>query len=79
MEAASPSITGIIEELTSAFPDKPIAVCLSDGWLYDIKNDEVAEKLEEMGKAAVFTCSSRAVKALSRLAEYSEFSVKGGG
>jgi acetyltransferase len=73
LEQASPAITEVIQEMVDAFPDKAIVWYPCDGWLYDIPVDELARKLEHVGKAAVFSSPDRAVRALARLAEYSEF------
>ena len=59
----SPAILDAIE----AFQDKPVV-----SWLYG-KYDEVEYKLEASGKAASFPSCDRAVRALARLKEYSEF------
>ena len=72
-EGLSPPITKIIEEVTDTFADKPIAWCTYEGWLFDIRADELTEKLEKVGKGAVFFSPDRAIRALARLAEYSEF------
>ena len=53
--------------------NKPIAWCPYDGWLFDIRSRDLADKLEEAGKTAVFSIPDDAVRALARLADYSEF------
>ena len=68
-----PLITDVMKETAGAFPDKPIAWCPYDGWLFDIHSRDLADKLEEAGRAAVFSIPDDAVRALSRLADYSEF------
>jgi acetyltransferase len=71
-----PLITDVIKETADAFPDKPIAWCPYDGWLFNIRSRDLQDKLEELGKAAVFSIPDDAVRALSRLAEYSEFRIR---
>jgi acetyltransferase len=71
-----PLITDVIKETADAFPDKPIAWCPYDGWLFNIRSRDLADKLEEAGRAAVFSIPEDAVRALSRLAEYSEFRIR---
>jgi len=68
-----PLITDVMKETADAFPDKPIAWCPYDGWLFDIRSRDLADKLEEAGKTAVFSIPDDAVRALARLADYSEF------
>ena len=59
----SPSILQAI----NSFQDKPVV-----SWLYG-KHSEVEYKLEASGKAASFPSCDRAVRALARLREYTEF------
>ena len=68
-----PLITDVMKETADAFPDKPIAWCPYDGWLFDIRSRDLADKLEEAGRAAAFSIPDDAVRALARLADYSEF------
>jgi acetyltransferase len=72
-ESLSPPITEVIKEIADTFPDKPIALCFCEGWLCDIRAKDLAEKLEEAGKVAVFSNPDDALRALSRLADYYEF------
>ena len=71
-----PLITDVIKETADAFPDKPIAWCPYDGWLFNIRSRDLQDKLEEAGRAAVFSIPDDAVKALSRLADYSELRIR---
>ena len=68
-----PLITDVRKETADAFPDKPIAWCPYDGWLFDIHSRDLQDVLEEAGRAAVFSITDDAVRALSKLADYSEF------
>ena len=68
-----PLITDVMKETADAFPDKPIAWCPYDGWLFDIRSRDLQDVLEDAGRAAVFSIPDDAVRALSRLADYSEF------
>jgi len=68
-----PHITDVMKETADAFPDKPIAWCPYDGWLFDIRSKDLQDVLEDTGRAAVFSIPDDAVRALSRLADYSEF------
>ena len=72
-DLASPSMTEVIIDMVDAFPNKPIIWCPYEGWQYEVSAAEVAEKLEAVGKAAVFNGTERAVRALSKLADYSEY------
>ena len=72
-EVFSPPATDVVREMADAFPDKPIAWCPYEGWLADIRAGDVAEKLEQAGKAAVFSSPEDALRALARLAGYREF------
>jgi len=60
-------VSPAVLQACNTFEDKPV-VC----WLYG-KYIDVAAKLEESGKVAVFPSCERAVRALSRLREYAEF------
>jgi len=73
LEPFSPPITEVIQQMVDAFPNKPIAWCSYEGWLYDIQTEELVGRLEKVGKAAVFSSPDRAMKALAKLAWYSEF------
>ena len=42
--------------------DKPIAWCPYNGWLFDIRSRDLADKLEEAGRAAVFSIPDDAVR-----------------
>jgi acetyltransferase len=68
-----PLITDVMKETADAFPDKPIAWCPYDGWLFNIRSRDLQDKMEETGRAAVFSIPDDAVRALSKLADYSEF------
>ena len=72
-EGLPPPITQVIKETADAFPDKPIAWCPYDGWLFDIHWRDLADRLEQVGRAAAFSIPEDAVMALSRLADYYEF------
>jgi acetyltransferase len=71
-----PLITDVIKETADAFPDKPIAWCPYDGWLFNIRSRDLQDKLEEAGRAAVFSIPDDAVRALSKLADYSELRIR---
>ena len=71
-ESFIPPITEIIREAADACPGKPIALCPYEGWLYDVHARDLEAKLEGAG-SAVFSISDDALRALSRLADYSEF------
>jgi len=75
-EGFKPLITDVMKETADAFPNKPIAWCPYDGWLFNIRSRDLQDKLEEAGKAAVFSIPEDAVKALSRLADYSELRIR---
>ena len=72
-EHLTPPITQVIKELADAFPDKPLAFTFCEGWLYDIRAEDLSEKLEKTGKGAIFSNPDDAIRALSRLADYYEF------
>ena len=72
-ERLSPPITEVLMETADAFPDKPIAWCPYEGWLREIRAEDLSDMLEQAGKAAVFTSPHGALKALAKLAEYYEF------
>ena len=71
-EGFKPLITDVMKETADAFPNKPIAWCPYDGWLFNIHSRDLADKLEEAARAAVFSIPDDAVRALARLAEYSD-------
>lgn len=75
-EGFKPLITDVMKETADAFPNKPIAWCPYDGWLFNIRSRDLQDKLEEAGRAAVFSIPEDAVKALSRLADYSELRIR---
>jgi len=72
-EHLTPPITRVITELADTFPDKPLAFCFCEGWLYDIRARDLSEKLEKIGKGAIFSNPDDAVRALARLADRYEF------
>ena len=72
-EHLTPPITQVITELADAFPAKPLAFCFCEGWLYDIRARDLSEKLEQIGKGAIFSNPDDAVRALARLADRYEF------
>jgi acetyltransferase len=72
-EHLTPPITQVIAELADAFPDKPLAFCFCEGWLYDIRARDLSEKLEKIDKGAIFSNPDDAVRALAGLADYYEF------
>jgi hypothetical protein len=47
----SPPITEVVKEMADAFPDKPIAWCPYEGWLTNIRAEDMADRLEGVGKA----------------------------
>ena len=72
-EAISPPFTEILLKVADKFPDKPIAWAPYEGWVYNITAREVEDKVKGRGRVAVFPSPVRALRALSRLADYSEF------
>lgn len=72
-EQLTPPITRVITELADAFPDKPLAFCFCEGWLYDTRARDLSEKLEQIGKGAIFSNPDDAVRALAGLADRYEF------
>lgn len=72
-EHLTPPITEVIAELADAFPKKPLAFCFCEGWLYDIRARDLSEKLEQIGKGAIFSNPDDALRALARLSDYYEF------
>jgi len=72
-EHLTPPITQVIRELADAFPDKPMAFTFCDGWLYETRATDLSEKLEKMGRGAIFPNPDDAVRALARLADRYEF------
>jgi len=72
-DRVSPAVTEVIMEMVDSFPDKPIVWCPYEGWLYRIRIDELADKLQKVGKSTVFSSPDRAVKALAKLSWYYEF------
>lgn len=61
-------LSRLILGVVDAFREKPIVCCV-----YGPYFQEVAEELEGSGKTVVFPSPERAVRALARLAQYSEF------
>jgi acetyltransferase len=72
-EVFSPSVSEVVIEMADAFPDKPIAWCPYGGWFQDIRAEDMADKLEQAGRAAVFSIPEDALKALAGLAAHREF------
>ena len=72
-ERLTPPITRVITELADAFPEKPLAFCFCEGWLYEIRARDLSEKLEQIGKGAIFSNPDDAVRALAGLADRYEF------
>ncbi len=72
-EVFNPSISDVVREMANAFPDKPIAWCPYEGWFQDIRAQHMADKLEQSGRAVVFSIPADALKSLARLAGYREF------
>jgi len=72
-EHLTPPITEVIAELADAFPEKPLAFCFCEGWLYDIRARDLSEKLEQIGKGAIFSNPDDAVRALAGLADRYEY------
>ena len=58
----------LLNELAAAHQDKPLACCL-----YGPYGDEVIKELQDAGKVAGFPTPERAIRALARLNEYSQF------
>ena len=72
-ERINPSLTDTLSEVADAFPDKAMILCPYEGWMYDVSRKELEDKLHKTGNILVLPTSDRAAKALSRVAEYSEF------
>jgi acetyltransferase len=72
-EKVQPPISDVVLEVTSNY-EKPVVWAPYEGWLYNISSDEIAEKVK--GKVAVFSTPDRAIRALARLWEYSQFRKK---
>jgi len=72
-EHLTPPITRVISELADAFPTQPLAFTFCEGWLYDIRAEDLSEKLEQMGKGAIFSNPDDAIRALAALADRYEF------
>jgi acetate---CoA ligase (ADP-forming) len=75
-EHLTPPITQVIAELADTFPDKPLAFCFCEGWLYDTRARDLSEKLEQIGKGAIFSNPDDAIRALAGLADRYEFLTK---
>ncbi|MBE0480804.1 MAG: hypothetical protein IBX68_07480 [Dehalococcoidia bacterium] len=72
-ESLDPPLTEIIGTMADAWPGKPVALCPYEGWVYDITAHDLAGRLEDMGKGAVFSIPEEAVAVLASLADYAEF------
>jgi len=72
-ESISPPFSEIVLEVANKFKDKPIAWAPYEGWLYKITAREIEDKIKKHGKVAVFSSPKRALRALSKLADYSAF------
>jgi acetyltransferase len=72
-ESISPPFSEIVLEVADKFKDKPIAWAPYEGWLYKITAREIENKIKKHGKVAVFSSPKRALRALSKLADYSAF------
>jgi len=72
-EHLTPPITQVISELADSFPNKPLAFTFCEGWLYETRARDLSEKLEQIGKGAIFSNPDDAVRALAKLADYYEF------
>ena len=68
-----PPITQVISALADSFPNKPLAFTFCEGWLYETRARDLSDKLEQIGKGAIFSNPDDAVRALARLADYYEF------
>ncbi len=77
-ESISPPFSEILLSIADKFKDKPIVWMPYEGWLYDITAKEIKENIKEHRKVAVFSSPKRALNALSKLAQYSEFLSKNG-
>ena len=72
-ESISPPFSDIVLEIADRFKDKPIAWAPYEGWLFNISTREIEDRVKEHGRVAIFSSPKRALKALSKLALYSEF------
>lgn len=72
-EFISPPFSEIVMEIADKFKDKPIAWAPYEGWLYHITAREIEDRVKQHGRVAVFSSPRRALMALSRMADYSEF------
>jgi len=73
MERTTPSLTDVLLEVAHSFPQKPMVLCPYEGWLHDVRRKELEETLRKTGKVLVLPTGDRAIKALSRVAKYSEY------
>lgn len=72
-ESISPPFSEIALGIADKFKDKPIAWAPYEGWLYNITVRDIEEKVKEHEGVAVFSSPKRALRALSKLADYSGF------
>lgn len=72
-ERITPPLSESLTKLACSYPDKPIALCLTQGWLTDLRAEDVARKLYGTGKPVVFSNPDDALRALARLADRYEF------
>ena len=73
LEGSSYPLSRVIQEVTAEFGDKPLVCSLFEGWISSTRVADVEEKLGEDRNVVFLPSLDRAVSALSRLAEYSEF------
>ena len=72
-EMLSPPFSDIVLEAAEEFNDKPVVWTPYDGWLHDISTKDIEEKLSADGRVPIFSSPRRALRVLSRMADYSEF------
>lgn len=72
-EMLSPPFSEIVMEVTREFDDKPVVWAPYEGWLDDISTKDIEEKISNNGKLPIFSSPKRAIRVLSRMADYSEF------
>ena len=72
-DSISPPFSDSILEISNRFKDKPIAWAPYEGWMSNMTARDIEEKLDLNGRVAIFSSPKRAIRALSKLVEYSEF------
>jgi acetyltransferase len=74
-ERLSTPVTQIVFEAADTFRDKPIVWWPYEGWMYQICLSELEKKVGGAG-VAIFPSPDRAIRALAKLADYTEFRLR---